>query len=177
MSADLLEPRIETERLALRPPRLSDAVYIAELANDPEVARMTTGVRYPYRLSDAELYLSALAKGGLSQTRAFLIEHCEVGPVGMAGLYRGKTICAELGFWLGRPFRERGLATEAVCGLLGWAADDWRCRATLAGHFADNPASGRVLEKAGFLYTGEVRQRFSFGRGQDVATRMMVWLA
>ena len=177
MCADLREPRIETERLVLRPPRLSDAVYIADLANDPEVARMTTGVRYPYRLSDAELYLGALAKSGLSQARAFLIEHCEVGPIGMAGLYRGKNICAELGFWRGRPFRKRGLATEAVSGLLGWATRDWDCRVTLAGHFVDNPASGRVLEKAGFLYTGEVRERFSRGRGQTLATRMMVWLA
>ena len=118
-----------------------------------------------------------MAQSGLSQARAFLIEHREVGPIGMAALYRGRNICAELGFWLGGAFRKRGLATEAVCGLLGWAARDWHCRATLAGHFADNPASGRVLEKAGFLYTGEVRERFSFGRGQDVATRMMVWLA
>ena len=47
MCADLLGPRIETERLVLRPPSLSDAVYIAELANDPEVARMTTGRPLP----------------------------------------------------------------------------------------------------------------------------------
>ncbi len=172
-----LEPRIETERLTLRPPLLPDAVYIAELANDAEVARMTTGVRHPYRLADAKLYLDALVRNGPTRARAFLIEHREVGPIGMAGLYRGKGVCAELGFWLGGTFRRRGLATEAVCGLLSWAARDWSCRALLAGHFADNPVSGRVLEKAGFLYTGEVRDRFSLGRGQAVATRMMVWLA
>jgi len=50
-------------------------------------------------------------------------------------------------------------------------------RAVIAGHFADNAASGRVLEKCGFLYTGEVRQRFSLARGEEAATRMMVWLA
>ena len=175
MSADR-EPRIETERLVLRPPLWADAVCIAELANDVEVARMTTGVRYPYSLSDAELYLGALARSGPARARAFLIDHSEVGPIGMAALYRGKGFCAELGFWLGGAFRRRGLATEAGCGLLGWAARDWSCRVALAGHFIDNPMSGRVLEKAGFLYTGEVRERFSLGRGQAVATRMMVWL-
>jgi hypothetical protein len=47
----------------------------------------------------------------------------------------------------------------------------------MAGHFADNPASGQVLIKTGFLYTGDVTPRFSLGRGVDAPTRMMVWLA
>jgi len=47
----------------------------------------------------------------------------------------------------------------------------------MSGHFADNPASGRVLEKAGFLYTGEVQSRRSTARGAAAPTRMMVWLA
>jgi hypothetical protein len=47
----------------------------------------------------------------------------------------------------------------------------------MAGHFSDNPASGRVLEKAGFLYTGEVRRGFSRARGAETETRRMVWLA
>ena len=49
--------------------------------------------------------------------------------------------------------------------------------AVVAGHFTDNPASGRVLEKAGFLYTGEVRAGFSKARGDEAHTRRMVWLA
>ena len=69
------------------------------------------------------------------------------------------------------------LPTEAVRGVLVWASRNWRRRALVAGHFADNPASGRVLEKAGFLYTGEVRPKFSIARGADADTRMMVWLA
>jgi RimJ/RimL family protein N-acetyltransferase len=46
-----------------------------------------------------------------------------------------------------------------------------------SGHFADNPASGRVLEKAGFLYTGDIERRYSRARAEAVDTRMMVWLA
>jgi RimJ/RimL family protein N-acetyltransferase len=47
----------------------------------------------------------------------------------------------------------------------------------VAGHFADNDASGRVLVKAGFLYTGVVEHKASIARGEPVDTRMMVWLA
>jgi RimJ/RimL family protein N-acetyltransferase len=46
-----------------------------------------------------------------------------------------------------------------------------------SGHFVDNPASGRVLEKAGFLYTGVVEPQFSLGRDCNVETRLMIWLA
>ena len=71
----------------------------------------------------------------------------------------------------------RGYATEALQGALSWARSRWRKRALVAGHFVDNPASGRVLEKAGFLYTGEVRPGLSRARGGPVETRRMVWLA
>ena len=67
--------------------------------------------------------------------------------------------------------------TEAVRAALGWARGGWRRRYLLAGHYADNPASGHVLVKAGFLYTGEVIPRFSLARGESAPTRMMVWLA
>ena len=42
---------------------------------------------------------------------------------------------------------------------------DWRKNVVVAGHFADNPASGQVLCKAGFLYTGDVELRPSAARG------------
>ena len=46
-----------------------------------------------------------------------------------------------------------------------------------AGHFADNPASGRVLSKAGFAYTGEVKSMFSLGRGESVPCKRMRFVA
>ena len=167
----------ETTRLVLRPPTPSDAVYIAELANDVDVARMTTRVRHPYRLADAQAYLDAMAGADPRHDRPLLIEHRTFGPIGMTGFHRAEDAYVEIGYWLGRTFRGRGFATEAVQAALDWAARGWGRRAVLSGHFADNSASARVLEKAGFLYTGEVRERFSLGRGQAVATRMMVWLA
>ena len=177
MCADLREPRIETERLVLRPPRMADAVYVAEMANDAEVARMTTRVRHPYRLADAQAFLAAMQSADPHTDRPFLIEHPSFGPIGMTGFHRVEDRHVELGYWLGQTFRRRGFATEAVRAALSWAQGGWGRRAVLSSHFVDNPASGRVLEKAGFLYTGEVRERFSLGRGQAVATRMMVWLA
>ena len=161
----------------LRAPIAQDAVYVAELANDIDVARMTSQVRHPYRLSDAETFLSVQAQADPQREQVFPIEHPLFGPMGMVGVHSAGDVVPELGYWLGRTFRSRGFATEAARAVVGWARDAWGRRALVAGHFADNPASGRVLEKAGFLYTGEVRPRFSLGRGREVETRMMVWLA
>ena len=47
-------------------------------------------------------------------------------------------------------------------------------RRLIAGHFTDNPASGRVLRKLGFKNTGRVEQRHSLGRGQSVASALYV---
>ena len=170
MYAETLEPRIATERLLLRPPTPGDAVYIAELANDVDVARMTTAIRHPYRLSDAECFLAAMAAADPREDQPLLIEHPEVGPIGMTGFHRhAEGVAMELGYWLGRTFRGRGFATEAVRAAVGWAEHGLGRRVLISSHFADNPASARVLEKAGFLYTGEVGRRFSLGpraRGQ-----------
>ena len=178
MCATIVEPRIGTERLVLRPPQPDDAVYIAELANDPDVARMTTRIPYPYRLADAQAFIARQASVDTLEDQPLLIEHREFGPVGMTGFHREPGVrLLEIGYWLGRTFRGRGLATEAVAGALGWAGGALGRRAVLSSHFVDNAASARVLEKAGFLYTGEIKPRFSYGRGGEVATRMMVWLA
>jgi RimJ/RimL family protein N-acetyltransferase len=58
-----------------------------------------------------------------------------------------------------------------------WASTTWKRRVLGAGHFVDNPASGRVLEKAGYLYTGSTRRMACVARGEEVEAREMVWLA
>jgi RimJ/RimL family protein N-acetyltransferase len=173
--------RLQTERLTLRTAKPEDAVVIADRINDYDIARMTTRVPHPYRLEDAQTFLARSS----AADRSFLIEHEAFGPIGMLGFHDSptdwsETGCAlspEIGYWLGRSFWGRGFATEAVGAALIWASEEWGRRAVSSGHFADNPASGRVLEKAGFLYTGEVQPRFSVSRGEAAPTRMMVWLA
>lgn len=170
-------PVVETRRLLLRSPAPQDASAIARLANDPDIARMTKRMPYPYRPSDAQDFVLAVAAQDPARAQTFLIEHEDHGPVGVIGLFEDEDVAPEAGYWIGREFWGRGLATEALEGALVWASRRWKRRALVSGHFADNPASGRVLEKAGFLYTGETRRAFSQARQADIDTRMMVWLA
>lgn len=184
-----VSPRIETRRLTLRAPVLEDAARVAHICGDLAVARMTARMPHPYALSDADGWIAAAQGQDPRRERNFVIDHEDDGVLGMISLFpspegpaghgpaMGPSIGSELGYCIGRPWSGRGFATEAVQGMLDWARADWKRRAVAAGHFEDNPASGRVLEKAGFLYTGERRPMFSVARGEPAASRMMVWLA
>ncbi len=176
MHAEEVGPRIETERLLLRPVGMRDAWRITDLINDIDIARMTTSIPHPYSLADAEGFLARHGSGG-DQDRLFAVEHRQLGMIGVIGFHVTAEPYPEVGYWLGRTFWRRGFATEALQAALEWARVAWGKRAIASGHFADNPASGRVLVKAGFLYTGVVAQRRSVARAEAVETRMMVWLA
>ena len=168
-------PSIQTPRLTLRRPVRGDAERIAGLVDDFDVARMTTRIPHPYGEDGPRAFWSlAQASPGLE---LLVIDLVGEGAVGSIGLADKGGILPEVGYWLGRPYWGEGLATEAVAALLRWAHAACGQRGLFAGHFADNPASGRVLEKAGFLYTGEVQGRFSLARDEVAPTRMMVWLA
>jgi RimJ/RimL family protein N-acetyltransferase len=177
MCAIEVTPVLATERLVLRGPVPTDAAPLTKLAADINVAGQTVSVPHPYTRADAEAAVSHGMGLDWDQEAEFAIEHRHFGLVGMLGFRAGRTGRPELACWIGRPYWNRGYATEAVRASLKWVKRDWRKRLVVAGHFADNPASGQVLCKAGFLYTGDVEMKPSAARGRPVPTRMMVWLA
>jgi ribosomal-protein-alanine N-acetyltransferase len=61
---------------------------------------------------------------------------------------------AGLGYWLGGEFWGRGIMTEAVAALTDFCFDNFPLHRISAEVFANNPASARVLEKAGCLFEG-----------------------
>lgn len=177
MSAVEVTPVIPTERLVLRIPSRSDAESLTKLADDFNVAAQTLRIPHPYQPEDAEAFIEGALHLDPAREAVFAIAHRDFGLVGMLGFTPMDQGRPDLGFWIGRPFWNRGYATEALRAALTWAKRDWGKRVVTAGHFVDNPASGQVLCKAGFLYTGEVERRRSHARGREVPTRMMVWLA
>ena len=170
-------PVIATERLILRGPVRGDETAIARLAGDITVAGQTACMPHPFSEDDAEAAVERAFRLDWGREAAFAVEHRNFGVVGMLGFKTGQLGRPELSYWIGKPYWNRGYATEAVRGALKWVKRDWRKRLVTAGHFADNLAAGQVLCKAGFLYTGDVQLRRSRARGREIPTRMMVWLA
>lgn len=170
-------PFIETRRLALRSPHAEDAARLAKLGDDFAIARMTCRMPHPYSLKDAEGFIQRSWDRDPKHDASFVIDLEDEGVVGCLGFFANADGATEVGYWVGRDWWGRGIATEALTGALNWASRQWRKRLVTAGHFADNPVSGAVLTRAGFLYTGVTKRQPSLARGEPVDTRMMVWLA
>jgi RimJ/RimL family protein N-acetyltransferase len=174
----MLKPlSLTSARLRLRPLDTADTAPMVRLVNDIEVARMTTSIPHPFACGDAKRFIRRIQAGDPRCEAVFAIEHRREGFMGVIGLHPMSTMGPELGYWLGRPFWGRGLMTEAVRTAVDWAHRVWKKPVLESGHFADNQASASVLIKAGFLYTGVVRPRWSVARGGEASTRMMVRLA
>jgi RimJ/RimL family protein N-acetyltransferase len=143
-------PVLETERLALRAPRLEDAKAVAQIANDRRIAENTARIPHPYTLVDAENFIASVNRS--DGEIAFLItrEKVVLGAVGIRMSEREP----DLGYWLGVPFWGHGYATEAVRAVIDHAFVDLDFDALGAGTRVTNPASRRVLEKCGFQWIG-----------------------
>jgi len=169
--------RIETDRLVLRPPGSGDAASIYEGINDFDVVRMLARAPWPYTLEDAEAFLVRVAGGDPATERPMSIIHRDHGLIGVCGFHSddGEPF-PELGYWLARSHWGRGYASEAATAALRWARDEWGKRVVRASHFIENAASGRVLIKAGMLYTGVVEPMHSVARGEAAPARKLIWL-
>ena len=154
---------IKTERLTLRPLRATDAKAVVGLAGDADVARMTARIPHPYSLAQAKVWIAQAVQ---SSEVVFAIVH-QGALIGCAGHMPEENGCAEFGYWIGKPYWNQGFATEATRAVAARAFASDEIRTLTAGHFADNPASARVLEKLGFAPAGKGNWG-CVARGEDV---------
>lgn len=163
-----MRDRIETDRLTLRPLEFRDAADIHRHCQDEAIARNTARLPQHYTLQDAELFvLMTRAAHGKSPARTYAIaDKTNDRLIGCCGIFQryGDGSDWEIGYWMGAAHRRRGYTSEAVTALCDAVFEDLGTPKITAGHFRDNPASGRVLEKLGFEYTGQSTRLFCMGR-------------
>jgi [ribosomal protein S5]-alanine N-acetyltransferase len=152
---------ILTERLILRPFEASDAPRVAELCADRDIAANTLVIPHPYTLADAQSWLAAHRASFEAGTHGALAITLQDGGelVGCVGLTIERAHDrAELGYWIGRAFWNRGYATEASRAAIRHGFVSHGLERIFASHFLRNPASGRVLEKCGMRFEGIARR-------------------
>lgn len=169
---------ITTRRLTLRTYEPTDAARVAYLAGDYAVAKMCGRVPHPYTIAAAYSFFDILEKGRESGDEyAFAVTVPIDGVIGACGVSRaGKPEEAtwELGYWYGMPYWGLGYASEAARGVMDWAREELGAKVFAAGHFADNPASGNVLRKLGFVRTG-AQNLFGLARQRTSPAERYVW--
>lgn len=166
------QPTIETARLRLRPFRLDDAQDVQSLAGERDIADTTLNIPHPYEDGVAEEWIAGLESGhkdGKAATFA-IVSRDDGSLIGAIGLKIDRDHDkAELGYWVGKPFWNRGYATEAAGAVLAFGFDELRLNRIRAAHLTRNPSSGRVMEKAGMLFEGTARQDMKkLGKYEDL---------
>lgn len=141
--------------VTLRTPRMSDKDKLVELGNNKKVHdNLTDDFPHPYTEEDAIKFITDASNE--KPCRRFAIEEDGVY-VGNIGLHPQRDIYrynAELGYFVGEPFWNKGIATKAVKIATRYAFEVLDIKRIYAGVFAYNPYSARVLEKCGYEFEG-----------------------
>lgn len=152
-------PELRTTRLRLRPFTLEDAALVQLLAGDSRVADTTANVPHPYPDGVAKTWIATheeRAAGGDSYTWAIAsLETNEL--MGCISLIPNRHKGAEMGYWLGVPFWNQGLMSEAARAVIDAGFSRLELHRVVARHFVRNLASGRVMQKAGMTLIGTMR--------------------
>jgi RimJ/RimL family protein N-acetyltransferase len=161
---------LKTERLTLRRPVLSDAAHMATLLSNLEIVRMTISLPYPYFPISAEFWImqqSANWRRGISYGYAITGDGGQI--MGIMDLFTNGDGDREIGYWLGEPYWGKGYITEAAQAVIDEAFARFDIPYIDAGYFYDNPGSGRVLEKLGFVRKEHGSNFYSISRGECAA--------
>ncbi len=156
-----------TERLLLRPGWTEDAPVLHAAINDEAVTMKLARVPWPYALEDAQNFLALPRAPGEASFLIFDRHKGSAGLIGGIGIH-DQDGEPEIGYWIARDHWGKGYATEAGRAVIQIARHTLRYKRLVSGHFADNPASGKVLRKLGFRTTGKIEPRLSVARGADV---------
>jgi [ribosomal protein S5]-alanine N-acetyltransferase len=155
----VIQETIQTERLVLRPFTLTDAPQVKALAGDRKIYERTLLVPHPYEDGIAESWIATHQTCFYEGSGAVFAICLQNGPlIGAIELHRaGSYNRAELGYWIGTKYWNRGYCTEAAKAILEYGFNVFWCHKISATHFIGNTASGRVMEKIGMKCEGVLR--------------------
>jgi len=165
-------PVIETERLILQPLTSADEAAVVALAGDRRLADTTIAVPHPYTAEHARDWIGGHAENW-AQRKSLALAVCARAGGELHGVvalsFALEHHRAELGYWIGVPYWNRGYATEAAHAIVAYAFTALGLQRVHARHLARNPASGRVMQKVGMTREGLLRHHtHKWGRPEDV---------
>ncbi len=116
------------------------------------------GFPHPYLYKDGETFIKMAKARKPESFFAIEVNGKAVGSIGFTLHDDVERVSAEIGYWLGEEFWGQGIATEALKAVTKYAVKRHNLTRVYAVPFEWNPASGRVLEKAGYVLEGRTRR-------------------
>jgi RimJ/RimL family protein N-acetyltransferase len=143
--------RLEDDAIVLRQFTEDDVPAIVAACQDPEIPRWTR-VPAPYTEADARHFLA-----DPPDTAFAVVDRSSGELLGAIGARPEDDGRVEIGYWVAREARGRGVATRAVRIVSRWAVEELGARRVQLYTDPANDASQRVAEKAGFQREGTLR--------------------
>ena len=180
---DVSKTVLHTERLTLRPWRLSDLDDFYEYASVDGVGQMAGWL--PHKNKEESL---AILQRFIDHKWTFCIEYSgkAIGSLGIEKYDEEKypefaaKRCREIGYVLSKDHWGRGLMPEAVKEVIRYSFEELELDLLLCGHFLSNTQSGRVQEKCGFKHYSFGTYKTRYGSVEDHETTVLTrgdWLA
>ena len=146
------------QRCTIRPWRLDDAESLASHANNRKIwLTLRDLFPHPYTIQDAHEFLQRAISEKPTTNFCIEVEGVAAGGIGSRLGQNVHRHTAEFGYWLGEKFWGRGIMAEAVMAFTDFCFDNLPLRRIYAEPFENNAASARVLEKAGFVFEGRLK--------------------
>ena len=158
--------------------KINDSYYVSDIAptdkaaylehlKEKQIYDQTLAIPYPYTEADADWWINhniqaTQKQGGRSVNWAIRRSEDDflIGGIGFLGLEIGKHHQAELGYWLAKPYWNKGVMTKSVKTAVEHGFKEFGLTRITANVFHFNLASARVLEKAGFQCEGYLRSHY-----------------
>ena len=151
--------RLTLTRCTIRPWAGTDAESLQRHANNRNVSiHLRDRFPFPYEMQHATTFLGWIARQPAPTVWAIEVDGEAAGGIGIELHTDVERVSAEIGYWLGERYWCRGIATEALRAVTVEAFTRFEITRLYAVPFADHAASVRVLEKAGYVKEGHLRQ-------------------
>lgn len=167
-------PTLETERLILNRPTENDlGDLILHLNSDNVFSENTLNIPFPYQNENAEFWIHELVNKGFEEKKNFTFairEKENPKLIGAIGIHLDKVhLKAEIGYWIGKEFWNKGFVSEAVREIIRFGFQDLGLNKIYATHFPHNPASGKIMQNCGMKLEATLKQEyFKNGKPLDV---------
>ena len=151
--------RLECGTCVVRSWEPADAPALTRHANDRSVwENLRDRFPHPYTELDARTFIRASRAARPPTNFAIDVGGESVGAIGIIPGHDVERVGAEVGYWVSKDFRGRGIASDALRGFTRWAFEEFDLERIFAVPFLRNAASCRVLEKAGYAREGILKR-------------------
>ena len=167
--------RLELMRAVVRSWQPSDTRAIVRHANNRQVWLMLRDqCPHPYSERDSARFIAHVRTQQPETSFAIEVDGEAAGGIGLKLQTDIERVSAEIGYWLGQDYWGRGICAEAVRAVTAYAVDAYGLTRVFAVPFAHNPASCRVLEKAGYVLEG-TKRRSAIKDGRVCDQKLYAW--